>query len=172
MVYVRTVKTASEATAVQVVWLSSRLVPQHRACRLGARRAGVAGVESCRVGAVGGVADRTGLRTGRGSRLGTGGDHVVTDELPLGGLCTAYEALTFDSVTQGDTVFRDLVVARIIEPTSKADWFRVLQEVGVGTPSYATVKRRPPMYAVSSWGASCWPRRALPCGVGRRRWQT
>jgi hypothetical protein len=41
-----------------------------------------------------------------------------------GALCTAYEALAFDSVTQGDTVFRDLVVARIIEPTSEADSLR------------------------------------------------
>jgi hypothetical protein len=69
-------------------------------------------------------------------------------------------------------VFRDLVVARIIEPTSKADWLRVLQEVDVATPSYATVKRRLPMYAVSSWrqllAAAC----AAPAGLGRRRWQT
>jgi hypothetical protein len=59
-------------------------IPQHRACRLGARRTGVGGVESCRVGAVGGGAGRTGPRIGRGSRLGTVGDHVVTNELPLG----------------------------------------------------------------------------------------
>jgi hypothetical protein len=29
--------------------------------------------------------------------------------------------LGFESVTQGDNVFRDLVLARIIEPTSKFD---------------------------------------------------
>jgi len=69
-------------------------------------------------------------------------------------------------------VFRDLVVARIIEPTSKADWLRVLQEVDVAMPSYATVKRRQPMYAVSSsrqlQAAAC----AAAAGLGRRRWQT
>ena len=36
----------------------------------------------------------------------------------------------------------DLVLARIIEPTSTADALRVLAEVGVDMASYATVKRR------------------------------
>ena len=36
-------------------------------------------------------------------------------------LCVAYRVLGFESVTKGDNVFRDLVLARIIEPTSKAD---------------------------------------------------
>ena len=33
-------------------------------------------------------------------------------------LCTAYRVLGFESATKGDRVFRDLVLARIIEPTS------------------------------------------------------
>ena len=36
-------------------------------------------------------------------------------------LCVACRVLGFESVTKGDNVFRDLVLARIIEPTSKAD---------------------------------------------------
>jgi hypothetical protein len=47
------------------------------------------------------------------------------------GLCAAYRALGFESVTKGDNVFRDLVLARIIELTSKIDAGRVLSEVGV-----------------------------------------
>lgn len=37
------------------------------------------------------------------------------------GLCVAYEALGLDRAAGGDEVFRDLVLACIIEPTSKAD---------------------------------------------------
>src|SRR5439155_6802777 len=54
----------------------------------------------------------------------------------------------------GDTVFRDLVLARIIEPTSKIDAERVLSEVGVQAASYATLKRRLPRYAKPSWRQS------------------
>ena len=34
-------------------------------------------------------------------------------------LCRAYEALGFDTATGGDEVFRQLVLARIVEPTSE-----------------------------------------------------
>jgi hypothetical protein len=46
-------------------------------------------------------------------------------------------------------VFRQLVLARIIEPASKLDSLRVLQEAGPA--SYATVKRRLPEYATEAW---------------------
>jgi hypothetical protein len=70
------------------------------------------------------------------------------------GLCTAYRILEFESAAKGDTVFRDLVLARIIEPTSKVDAQRVLTEVGVEPASYATVKRRLPTYAQPRWRRS------------------
>jgi len=44
-------------------------------------------------------------------------------------------------------VFRGLVLARIIEPASKLDSLRVLEEAGVAVPSYRTVLRRLPAYA-------------------------
>ena len=69
-------------------------------------------------------------------------------------LCVAYRVLGFESVTKGDNVFRDLVLARIIEPTSKADASRVLTEVGVDAASYVTVKRRLPIYAQPGWRQS------------------
>jgi hypothetical protein len=53
------------------------------------------------------------------------------------GLCSAYRILGFESAAMGDNVFRDLVLARIIEPTSKIDAERVLTEVGVEPASYA-----------------------------------
>lgn len=54
-------------------------------------------------------------------------------------LAHVYDWLGFDVV--GDPVFRDLVVARIVEPTSKADSQRVLAELGVTTVTYRTVAR-------------------------------
>jgi Transposase DDE domain len=78
------------------------------------------------------------------------------------GLCTAYRILGFESATKGDNVFRDLVLARIIEPTSKVDAERVLTEVGVEPASYATIKRRLPTYAQPRW------RRSLATASARR----
>ena len=60
------------------------------------------------------------------------------------GLSTAFDALGFDKSAGGDEVFRQLVSARIIEPTSKLDSLRVLVETGVEAACYATVKRRLP----------------------------
>jgi len=48
-------------------------------------------------------------------------------------------------------VFRQLVLARIIEATSKQDSLRVLAEAGIDTVSYATVKRRLQGYADDAW---------------------
>jgi len=63
------------------------------------------------------------------------------------GLCRAYGVLGFDSVLGGDEVLRDLVLARIIEPTSKIEVERVFTETGVAAASYRTVKRRLPVIA-------------------------
>ena len=48
-------------------------------------------------------------------------------------------------------MFARLVLARIIEPSSKLDSLRVLEEAGVAPPSYATLKRRLLAYAKDSW---------------------
>ena len=64
---------------------------------------------------------------------------------------SAYDQLGFDAATEDDEVFRALVLARIIEPTSKLDSLRVLAEVGVDTVSYATLKRRLQGYADDAW---------------------
>ena len=47
-------------------------------------------------------------------------------------LCRAYAVLDLDTAAGADEVFRQLVLARIIEPTSKADSLRVVNETGVG----------------------------------------
>jgi hypothetical protein len=56
-------------------------------------------------------------------------------------------------------VCAQLVLARIIEPTSKLDSVRVFEEADGSPPSYATLKRRLPVYARPSW------RQRLCCGV-------
>jgi hypothetical protein len=66
-------------------------------------------------------------------------------------LAQAYRALGFDGATGGDEVFRQLVLASIIEPTSKLDSARVLEETGISAPSYRTLPRRLPIYAKESW---------------------
>jgi hypothetical protein len=80
--------------------------------------------------------------------LGSGPLPIVSSRMGhLGdGLCAAYDALGFDKATD-DEVFRQLVLARIIEPTSKRDSLRVLTETGIVATSYATLKRRLPTYA-------------------------
>jgi hypothetical protein len=55
--------------------------------------------------------------------------------------------LGFDAATGGDEMFRDLALARIIEPTSKVDSLRVLSETGVEPVDYRTVTRHLPMFA-------------------------
>lgn len=67
------------------------------------------------------------------------------------GLSSAYDALGFGRAAGGDEVFRWLVLARIIEPTSKADSLRVLAEVGVDTVSYPTLNRHLPGYSAEGF---------------------
>jgi hypothetical protein len=60
----------------------------------------------------------------------------------LDALDHAYRVLGFADAADGDEVFRQLVLTRIIEPASKLDNLRALEEAGLVPPSYATVKRR------------------------------
>jgi hypothetical protein len=53
----------------------------------------------------------------------------------LDALGRGYDALGFAAATGRDEVFRALVLARIIEPTSKLDSLRVLAEAGMPAPS-------------------------------------
>jgi hypothetical protein len=54
-------------------------------------------------------------------------------------LAAVYTWLGFDRI--GDDAFKALVLARIIEPTSKADTVRVLAELGVPGPTRVTFMR-------------------------------
>ncbi|GAB1511743.1 hypothetical protein JCM33774_37850 [Actinophytocola sp. KF-1] len=63
----------------------------------------------------------------------------------------AYQLLGFEEAAGGDEVFRSLLLARIVEPTSKLDSLRVVEEAGFDPPAYATLKRRLPAFAKESW---------------------
>lgn len=54
-------------------------------------------------------------------------------------LAGVFTMLGFDGL--GDEVFRDLVIARVVEPTSLLDAGRVLRDLGQSPASYATMKR-------------------------------
>lgn len=79
-------------------------------------------------------------RAGRPPLVSGGGRVVGTASLTLWDvLAAAYGRLGFDVV--GDEAFKALVLARVIEPTSKADTVRVLAELGVPGPSLRTIFR-------------------------------
>jgi Transposase DDE domain len=150
--YVRTVKTASGATAVQIVHSSRRgsrdiehIGSAHDDAQLellkaAAKQRLAAGQEELDLGLDAG-ADRGGPLPITSSRMG----HLWD------ALSRAYEVLGFDAATDADEVFRALVLARIIEPTSKLDSLRVLEEAGIDPPSYPTMNRRLPVFATDQW---------------------
>jgi len=74
--------------------------------------------------------------------------------------------LGLDRACGEDAVFEQLVLARIIEPTSKLDTIRVLAEVGVATVSYPTINRRLARYASSEWRDRIAGACAVHAGLG------
>jgi hypothetical protein len=171
--YVRTVKTASGATAVQIVWSTRR---------------GARDIEH--VGSAHDDAELEALRAAANQRLAGGQGELDlgvcgpagdggSAELPSGtleiassraahlwdALGYAYRVLGFAGVTD-DEVFRDLELARIIEPTSKADSARVLAETGIDTVSYRTLTRRLPGYAKDGFRQALSAACAAHSGLG------
>jgi len=121
--YVRTVKTTSGATAVQVVWSSRR----------GSR-------EIEHLGSAHDEAELEALKAAAQQRIAAGQLELDLGLEPAGGgplpitssrmghlvdsLERAYRVLGLEDAAGGDEVFRHLVLARIIEPTSKLDSLR------------------------------------------------
>jgi hypothetical protein len=149
--YVRTVKTASGATAVQIVYSCHRGSRQIE--HLGSAHT-AAEVELLKAAA------RQKLAAGQGELdLGLdagapGGPLPITSSRMgclLDALAHAYDVLGFPAAAGGDEVFFQLAAARVIEPVSKLDSLRVLEEAGVAPVSYPTVNRRLPVYAREGW---------------------
>jgi Transposase DDE domain len=165
--YVRTVKTASGATAVQIVYSyhrGSRQIAHIGSAHDDAELELLKAVARQRLAAGQGVLD---LGPGFGS--GGGGPLPITASRMgclLDALSRAYDVLGLGRATGSDEVFRDLVLARIIEPVSKLDSLRVLEEAGVTPASYATLKRRLPVYARDSWRQKISAACAAHAGLG------
>jgi hypothetical protein len=148
--YVRTVKTASGATAVQIVHSSRR---------------GARDIEH--IGSAHTPAEVEILKAAARQRLHADQDTLdfgdgrpVGQELPITStqskhlweaLSGVYDRLGFATATGGDEVFHQLVLARLVEPTSKLDAIRVLTELGIQPPGYRTIFRRLPTYATDQW---------------------
>lgn len=163
MAFVRKVRTASGAVAVQVVrkHRGQRTILAHvgsahtdaqlgilleQARRIAAEDQGVLDIEvAARAQRVDSVADwrRGELMPAKDRVLGApappGRTAATHSRLLYDVLVAVYDWLGFGAV--GDAVFRDLVIARIVEPTSKADAARVLADLGVKTLSYRTIQR-------------------------------
>jgi len=161
--YVRKVRTASGAVAVQVVrkLRGQRTILAHvgsahtdaqlgilleRARQIAAENQGVLDIEvAARTQPVDGIADwRAGvLLPAPGGPAGAtappGRTTATHSRLLYDVIGAVYDWLDFDVVA--DSVFRDLVIARIVEPTSKADAARVLTDLGADTVSYKTIQR-------------------------------
>lgn len=141
--FVRKVKTTSGATAVQIVH------------KRGTQRLGID-----HIGSAHDAAELELLLQVARERLAAG-----HDELDLGwdaagrppgqavvestastvlwdALVGVYDGLGFDML--GDECFRQLVLARVVEPTSKLDSIRVLEGLGVSAPSLSTITRTLP----------------------------
>lgn len=157
---IRTVTTASGATAVQIIYSYAggatsmeHLGSAHTDAELAALKAEAA-------------------RRLQGNQLELGLDLDVTDipavrgtgteEQPwevtaqrsgylLDSIDTAYRAIGLDVAADNDDVFAGLVTARILQPGSKYDSIRVLAEAGATSASYSTIKRRLPRYATDEF---------------------
>ena len=172
--YVRTVKTSSGATAVQIVYSFSKgsrqiehLGSAHddagvELLKAAARQRLAAGQEELDLGLPGGTGTAV-VGAGAGAALPITASRMghLWDALEH-----AYRMLGFERAAGGDEVFRDLVLTRIIEPTSKLDTPRVLEEVGVTAPAYRTITRRLPLYAQDSWRAKLARACAVHAGLG------
>jgi hypothetical protein len=165
MSYVRTVRTASNATAVQIVHSNRR----------GSR-------EIEHIGSAHTPAEVEILKTIARQRMHANQDALDFDdgqpgdeEAPIVSsrakhlwdvLCTAYEALGLDQACGHDEVFKLLALARVVEPVSKLDSIRVLTEIGITPPSYPTIKRRLPVYATKEWRQRLAAAYAAHVGLG------
>ena len=153
----RTVKTTSGATAVQVVWSSRRgsreiehLGSAHDEAELEALKAAA----QQRM-----TAGQQELDLGLGSPGPSGPLPITSSRMShlVDALERAYRVLGLEDAASGDEVFQHLVLARNIEPASKLDSLRVLEE--------AELRRRP---TAPSSGA-CRPTRRRSGGSGCRR---
>jgi len=161
--YVRTVRTASGARAVQIVHSSrkgARSIEHIGSAHDDAELAVLKEVARQRLNAGQLSFDLPGLNSendaGSAPQEPSGAGCVAPIAsnrmgVLLEALEAAWKAVGLDRLDGADEVFRQLVTARLIEPTSKQDSLRVLTEAGLSPVSYATVKRHLPSYATEDF---------------------
>jgi hypothetical protein len=179
--YVRTVKTASGATAVQIVY------SWHRGSReidhIGSARDDVE-LELLKAAAWERLAAGQG-ELDLGLDAGAAGGPLPITASRMGCLAGALEhawrVLGFDLASGGDEVFGHLVLARIIEPVSKLDSLRVLGRPGWlarrmprSSAAFAPMRsrrggRRSPLPAppMPGWAGPAWSFTTCPCCISR-----
>ena len=154
--YVRRVRTASGATAVQIASKQRgvRTIVEH----LGSARDDIelaALVAAARAKITAGQ-----LAFDLDALIPPGAERVTGEPVVTGSrsrvlwdvLQSEYRRLRFDAVD--DRVFEYLVLARVVEPTSKADTIRVFTELGVpDAPSLQTVYRALKRSVTAGWRA-------------------
>lgn len=134
--FIRKVKTASEATAVQIVRKESgRIVALKHIGSAHTQEKLSLLLEIARKELLGGQLP---LFAGRKEKR-----PVLALDAPSAllfrSLQRGYKSLGFDKLN--DTAFEQLVLARLIEPVSKLDTIRILKELGLKPPSYTGIYR-------------------------------
>lgn len=168
MAYLRTVKTSSGATAVQIVYSNRRgardiehLGSAHTAAEVEALKA--AGRQRMRAGQGELNLDLGAAARDAGAAGAAGGGPLPITAMRMGPLWQAlergYQVLGFPAAAGAEQVFKALVLARIIEPSSKLDAARVLEEAGSAP---RRTRRSSAAYRCSRRSSSgpSWPRRA------------
>ena len=138
MVFVRKVKTASGATAVQIAERAGgrdRVIEHLGSAHTEADLAALLATARQRMRPGQGELDLSGGAVRAGVSVITSKRAAVLWEVLSG----AYTRLGFDVL--GDEAFKQLVLARIVEPVSKADSVRVLDELGVPHASLRSMFR-------------------------------
>jgi hypothetical protein len=165
MVHVRTVKTASGATAVQIVHsnhFGKRDIEHIGSAHSDAEVELLKAVARQRM-----LAGQGELDLGLGDKPTDPKPRIVASRAGLlwGAIGDAFAALGLDAAC-GDAVFFQLVAARIIEPTSKLDSLRVIEEAGIRPASYPTMNRRLPIYASEDFRKSVSAALATRASIG------
>lgn len=154
--FVRKVRTASGATAVQIARTRrgvQTIVEHLGSAHDDAQLAALIAIGRARILEMNGqeALDLTAIEPAeRPAPVGptvTGSTSRVLWEV----LEAAYARVGFDTV--GNDAFKKLVLARIVEPTSKADTIRVLAELGTPGPSLSTIWRTLARSIAEDWRA-------------------
>lgn len=170
--YIRTVRTQSGATAVQIIYsrASGKRTMDHVGSVHTDHELAVLMAQAQR------IIDKDQYALDFGDQLTPRQTGTTTNPVPVTGqkagylldaIDVIYSRIGLDAATDGDGVFKNLVTARIIHPGSKLDSIETLDEVGVTSASYRTITRALPVYATPDFQAKLTAQLATHAQVGR-----